>query len=126
MNCYIYRNLMVTKLLNQSSICVCCGSGDLNHSTSCSVSNRSMCSPKHESNVVRDIYSCEDSSCKHNCCLLNIGRNSSVEIFNKQSVCGSGDGSMRGTSCDCDCECECDCECGFECECGQLQGDMDG
>ena len=103
---------MVTKLLGQISDCVRCGSGALNCTSSCSRCSRNMCSPKHELNMVRDVYCREDSSCKHNYRLLNIGRNSGIEVFNKQSVCGGGggDGSMRGMSCDCDCDCDSNCE----------------
>ena len=115
---------MIPKLLGQISDCVCCGSGALNRSSSCSRCSRNMCSPKHELNMVHDVYSGENSRnnkcrlddriinrCSH--CLLNASEDSveNKNVFNKQSVCGSGDGSMRGMSCDCDCDCDCDSNC---------------
>lgn len=105
---------MIPKLLGQSSDSVRCGSGALNCTSLCSICSRNMCSPKHESNMVRDVYSCEKSrnnSDLSRCsiyCLLNAGEGSveNKNAFNKQSVCGGGDGSMRGMSCDCDSNCE--------------------
>lgn len=105
---------MVTKLLGQISDCVRCGSGALNCTSSCSRCSRNMCSPKHESNMVRDVYSGEKSrknSDLSRCsiyCLLNASEDSveNKNVFNKQS--GGRDGSMRGMSCDCDSNCDCE------------------